>query len=422
MRRAAILLTLLSSACRTNPLVLPPTPPPPILNACGGQATLSGAPGDSCGCDGQLACDGAEALHCDGDSDGPRNACGTCGPTPPEVCNGRDDNCDGQVDEGCLHRLDTTGDVSSLALDGDRIVFSTGSGVLLADGVQPIASLLSTPTKGTGTVSANQVAIDGDRIVWGERLRITDTDVGGGSSTAVVTLTLGGAASTRIFDDSTTSVGQPTVDAGRIAFAVSDPQVGAGHLELWSAATGRLVNLTAAGHAESGPSLSGDWIGFVRSPVPVHNYDSVPTSVFARNLVDGREIELSSGPSTVSGPIQLSDGAAWFQNKVVDANGRSDGPALLYRYDLTTGTRTQVSANVSSFAFSARHGSLCYAEPGRLTVAAIAGGAVVPRWQFTTTDFIWRCGANAERVAFVEYNGFGGQFYFAYWLTLPPFN
>ena len=46
-------------------------------------------------------CDGKDN-NCNGQTDeGLLNACGTCGPTPPEVCDGIDNNCDGVVDEGC---------------------------------------------------------------------------------------------------------------------------------------------------------------------------------------------------------------------------------------------------------------------------------------------------------------------------------
>ncbi len=67
-------------------------------NACGGCQSLAGQPGDACGaCDGHLVCDGGERLLC---RDAPRNACGQCGPLPVEVCDGRDQDCDGVVDDG----------------------------------------------------------------------------------------------------------------------------------------------------------------------------------------------------------------------------------------------------------------------------------------------------------------------------------
>ncbi|MGK0361029.1 MAG: hypothetical protein ACI9U2_003347 [Bradymonadia bacterium] len=47
-------------------------------------------------------CDGRDN-DCDGMPDeGLFNACGRCGPTPPESCNGADDNCDGRIDEDAV--------------------------------------------------------------------------------------------------------------------------------------------------------------------------------------------------------------------------------------------------------------------------------------------------------------------------------
>ncbi len=47
----------------------------------------------------ETLCDGFDN-DCDGETDeGLQNACGTCGPLPVEVCNGKDDDCDGLTDE-----------------------------------------------------------------------------------------------------------------------------------------------------------------------------------------------------------------------------------------------------------------------------------------------------------------------------------
>jgi len=47
----------------------------------------------------ETTCDSKDN-DCDGQTDeGLKNACGTCGATPTEMCNGADDDCDGQTDE-----------------------------------------------------------------------------------------------------------------------------------------------------------------------------------------------------------------------------------------------------------------------------------------------------------------------------------
>ena len=57
---------------------------------------------------------------CDGDTDeGVRNACDRCGPVPPEVCNGRDDDCDGQTDEGVLNACGECGAVPAEICNGE---------------------------------------------------------------------------------------------------------------------------------------------------------------------------------------------------------------------------------------------------------------------------------------------------------------
>ena len=50
--------------------------------------------------------------------DGVANACGTCGKVPEEICNGLDDNCDGAIDEGQLNACGKCGPLDEEICDG----------------------------------------------------------------------------------------------------------------------------------------------------------------------------------------------------------------------------------------------------------------------------------------------------------------
>ena len=57
---------------------------------------------------------------CDGVVDeGERNRCGECGPEPAEECNGEDDDCDLRTDEGVLNACETCGPVPEERCDGE---------------------------------------------------------------------------------------------------------------------------------------------------------------------------------------------------------------------------------------------------------------------------------------------------------------
>ena len=70
---------------------------------------------NACGGCGQLpveSCNGADD-DCDGLTDeGTLNACGQCGELPIEQCNGQDEDCDGVVDEGTLNACGQCGELS----------------------------------------------------------------------------------------------------------------------------------------------------------------------------------------------------------------------------------------------------------------------------------------------------------------------
>ena len=74
-------------------------------NDCDGETDERWASGsNACGfCDSTELCDESDN-DCDGIVDeGVRNLCGDCGPAPEEVCDGTDDDCDGIVDEGVVN-------------------------------------------------------------------------------------------------------------------------------------------------------------------------------------------------------------------------------------------------------------------------------------------------------------------------------
>ncbi len=67
---------------------------------------------------GREACNGVDD-DCDGEADeGLLNACGLCGPTPAEVCDGIDNDCDGGIDEGLLNACGLCGPTLAEVCDG----------------------------------------------------------------------------------------------------------------------------------------------------------------------------------------------------------------------------------------------------------------------------------------------------------------
>ena len=110
------------------------------------------APCNACGACGptpEEVCDGKDN-DCDGETDeGVLNACGECGEQPVETCDGIDNDCDGNIDEGCpIHGSDTepstaepTEDVSADAEDDLSLDIHSSLETTSPDGSTPTSEV-----------------------------------------------------------------------------------------------------------------------------------------------------------------------------------------------------------------------------------------------------------------------------------------
>jgi len=122
-------------------------------NDCDGETDERWAVGsNACGwCQTEEVCDGIDN-DCDGWIDeGVANACGECGPAPEEVCDGVDNDCDGLIDEGVLTACGTCPDVPCYEQGWDA-PGDCDADLRDCDGVEPDPGDPDSVTLGQGTV------------------------------------------------------------------------------------------------------------------------------------------------------------------------------------------------------------------------------------------------------------------------------
>ncbi len=136
-------------------------------NACGGCGALSGTLGAACGtCGGKLACDGTEALKCEGSM--PTNACGGCtvlGNTVGAACG----TCGGMLACDGTEALKCTGSMPTNACGGCNVLGGTvgascgtcGGGTLGCDGTTALKCNGATPTNACGGCTTLPGAVGG---------------------------------------------------------------------------------------------------------------------------------------------------------------------------------------------------------------------------------------------------------------------
>jgi len=357
--RAALLLVALAGCVGGGSA----DPPPPAsdagvvvadarpANACGGTVPLVGRPGEACGTCGTFTCEGP-LLVCRGDSS--LNACGACGPLPAEECNGRDDDCDGVTDEGCVRRVLSDRFVSRVRVDGDWAVLNVAG----AQRTRADVLLVQISTGVTRELVAERVArsgearpvlthgasIDGTRVAW-----IEDDSVNRPARVVAFDRATG-AYRTRATSapvEATTAI-----DGERVVYT----GIGSGGsaVRLWDLATDVDGAVGSAGPADARPDVSGPWVVFERT------VRTGGSQVVARRLDTGEERELSEGiPGAHFAPSVDGSVVVWHRE---EGNRARDSQVIAY--DLATRAHRVISTAPRAFSAGVRGSTVCWSHRG----------------------------------------------------------
>ena len=297
---------------------------------------LSAMPEDACGVCGIYRCDGG-SLRCE---DPGANACGRCGKVPAEECNGRDDNCDGVIDEGCVRKLASLPTTDSAPhASGVHVVFQAGGRFTNASDIVlvttpsfevEIISPHATPIDAPGDPSQEaDPDIDGDLVVWTSRRADPFGDSG---------RLLGYDIATKAtFEISSAAVLHPAVSQERVAFQVSPGNYVNNEVWLWDRATGKTRALTTKDTDNQAPDIDGDWVVYT-SGTGISPYFN--RQIVVQNLTTGETVTTSTGlPGWNTQPAISGTRVVW-RNEQGSQAPSIDGDIWLY--DLSTKIRTKL--------------------------------------------------------------------------------
>lgn len=383
---AIVALWLVCCGARTNLLdddiASPDADAPEVAtseNACGGTASLQGYPQGACGDCGLWQCDGEDAVVCE---DPGLNMCGECGPLPQEECNGRDDDCDEMIDEGCVLRLAwyATQDVR-IRVSRDNVVFDAQGLnnnedvvlVTISSGTSRVLTPSTDPLHGPGDPSKErQGAIGGNLVAWVQWTGLAPPDIG--------TVQYMDLERNQIYDlpESAPAGFVPAVDGTRIVYQ------GAGwprdwDIWMWETETETLSNITGAGAHEMKPDLSGHWLVFERAPLDDEHFGR---HVYAHNLENGEELLLSEELEGwhVAPSIDGYD-VVWHREQ---GNSSPSREADVFHFNLETGERMLLSQDGMAFNPRVSEQLVCWSttnslgpsggqwQPGGVTVHDLA--------------------------------------------------
>ena len=310
----------------------------PGPNACGGRTELASVPGQSCGsgCS-AWACDGFDAVKCE--AAGSVNACGTCGPLPVEVCNGRDDNCNGVIDEGCVDRIGER-PLSDLILVGNQAAYTETSDYRDRKSTTTVGLLdMPSGTRKTFTVPTNvyQVAFDGTFFAW---------NTGGGefalreARTGVEKRIPGGSVSTS----------PPTLHDGHLAFVKA--AFGSSFLVVRDLSGATAVEFPLDTQITSDRiALSNEWAVYTEYSA------NATTSLRAVHLPDGRKVSPSAGVvGSHRSPAIVGSRLVW------ECQSSSSGSCGIYSMDLDADIQAPVKLAESGVAPTLTQSAVCWAS------------------------------------------------------------